>query len=57
MQRYEIGDLVEFMHDLVLQDLIGVVTYSYMYRGYRWYKVHWSSGELSDAIEVELKKV
>ena len=57
MQSFDIGDLVEFMYDLILQDIIGIVTYSYMYKGSRWYKVHWSSGKLSDLTEVELKKV
>ena len=57
MQKFDIGDLVEFMYDLTLQDIIGIVTYSYMYKGSRWYKVHWSSGKLSDLTEVELKKV
>jgi hypothetical protein len=55
--KFEVGDLVEFKYDLLMQDLVGVVTYRYMYNKHMWYKVQWASGKQQDIAEIELKKI
>ena len=55
--EFEIGDLVEFRYDLLYQQLVGIVTYYYMYNGHLWYKVQWANGKEQDIAEIELKKV
>ena len=54
---FEVGDLVEYTYDLLYQELVGIVTYRYMYTGNMWYKVRWASGKEQDIAEIELKKV
>ena len=54
---FEVGDLVEYTYDMLLQDLIGIVTCAYMYNGHMWYRVLWSSGRGCDIAEIELKKL
>ena len=55
--KFEVGDLVEYSYDLLMQDLIGIVTFSYMYNGHMWYKVQWAGGKQQDIAEIELKKL
>ena len=55
--KFEVGDLVEYTYDLLYQELIGVVTYRFMYNKHMWYKVLWSTGKQQDIAEIELKKV
>jgi hypothetical protein len=55
--KFDVGDLVEYAYDLLFQDLVGIVTYRYMYTGNMWYKVLWSTGKSQDIAEVELKKI
>ena len=55
--EFEIGDLVEFRYDLLYQQLVGIVTYSYSYNGHMWYKVQWANGKEQDIAEIELRKV
>ena len=57
LPMFEVGDLVEYTYDMLLQDLIGIVTYAYMYNGHMWYKVRWSTGKQQDIAEIELKKI
>ena len=56
---FDVGDLVEFAYDLRLHShqVIGIVTYAYMYNGHMWYKVQWNGGKRQDIAEIELKKV
>ena len=55
--KFDVGDLVEYTYDLLYQELVGVVTYRYMYNTHMWYKVLWSTGKQQDIAEIELKKV
>tara|TARA_R110000851_G_scaffold217047_1_gene369938 strand:- start:1252 stop:1446 length:195 start_codon:yes stop_codon:yes gene_type:complete len=57
--KFDVGDLVEFAYDLRLhsKQLVGIVTYRYMYNGYTWYKVQWNGNKRQDIAEIELKKV
>jgi hypothetical protein len=55
--KFEIGDLVEFRYDLLMNDLVGVVTYCYRYNHHMWYKVQWAGGRQQDIAEIELKKI
>ena len=54
----EVGDLVQFRYALLVSEqLVGIVTYSYMYNGHMWYKVQWAGGRQQDIAEIELKKL
>ena len=55
--KFDVGDLVEFRYDLLMNDLVGVVTYVYMYNNHMWYKVQWAGGRQQDIAEIELKKI
>ena len=55
--KFDVGDLVEFRYDLLMNDLVGVVTYRYMYNKHIWYKVLWAGGRQQDIAEIELKKL
>jgi len=55
--KFEIGDLVEFKYDLIVQGLVGIVTYRYMYNTHMWYKVQWAGGRQQDIAEIELRKI
>ena len=55
--KFEIGDLVEFRYDLLLDLPVGIVTYRYMYNKHMWYKVQWAGGRQQDIAEIELKKL
>ena len=55
--KFDVGDLVEFRYDLIVQGLVGIVTYRYMYNKHMWYKVQWAGGRQQDIAEIELRKV
>jgi len=55
--KFEVGDLVEFKWNPFYQQLIGIVTYAYMYNGHMWYKIQWAEGRQQDIAEIELRKI
>ena len=55
--KFEVGDLVEFRYDLLIQGLVGIVIHRYMYNRHMWYKVQWAGGRQQDIAEIELRKV
>jgi hypothetical protein len=55
--EFNIGDLVELKFSFLNNGQIGIIAGSYIYSGYRWYKIIWNNGDVISVADVELKLV